>query len=434
MNKQLTDYVRTQLEAGVSREDITRALKSEGGWTEEEIDKALKIVEGDLGNTSSADQEQPETRTENITSSQASSSAPLLVGVVVLLFVGGIAGAAYFRNHIPFLNFSERPPEDLLERIGQAYKELDSFSFSTQADITTEGPMSYFDPLAKEDPSELVSMDYSVNIDGGFDVSDVNSITATMNASMETSTSENFKAGSNDFDSELAIRFIDNTLYINLAKAPNIGFFSLSPFENQWISIDPESSEEFGYSISEEELDKNVEEVIAQAMEVAGQLKEINAEHGGFEVAYEGTERIEGDSSYHFAIGINKENIYDTLVAISEEFSVEGEEVNYPPRSELEEMLKPVENVSLDVYVSKSNYLVTKESLSAEYSDDEEASGTMNVTTTYSNFNEPLNVEAPEDARSFEDVLNEMFGPMMNSQMNTGVNQGDGSDSFEIDS
>lgn len=456
INKDLLDFIRSRQSEDMSRENITRLLINEGGWSREDIDEAFSVVENDKNSDSS---EAPQTQThlsedqsgsteeemnshEDIyeSSPQAgihtdpphagydstpqkhehNSPVPLIL-VIVLLILGGVGVAAvFFSDSLPLSRyFSQRPPEDIWERVSGSFadtSELDSYAFEFDVTSASTVPRSAVgEPQTSntaEEP-ELIDVDTQLTVNGAFDVSDPDALLGRADVSFSGSVSEEIPSfmGLTNTSFLIETRMLENSVYLNLREAPVLGFISLQPFEGQWMAVN--NASEFTVAAENPIAQEELERLLREAQDTLTELEEINAEHEAIEVSYVGTENIQGRNSYHFQIDVNQQNLYDFLVAANDSFSSSSAARNttLPPRDVFNESLEILEKISGDVYIDTSLYLPTRLAVNVDVNDQEQnISGDASVSFTFSGFNEPVEITAPDNARPIEEVMSEIFG------------------------
>ncbi len=226
--------------------------------------------------------------------------------------------------------------------------------------------------------------------------------------------------GLSSFDFGMELRFVDDTLYVQLTSLPDFGllWFNPSVLTNRWVYIDldditDETIEVFNESDVPEFLFREVfEELMDQ---VVMWYKDDNT--------LTSLERLEdtvvdGSSVYHLRAQLNAE-AFRNLSKQLNEFMIS----NYGNTLRLrdEDVLDIGFGVTtMEMWVDKSNYHTRKASLQSRdlegSIEDEWILEEIESTVRYSNHNQPQQIEVPANAISLEDLLVEIFGAMFGEE------------------
>jgi hypothetical protein len=113
ITQELLGYMRTEFAKGKAREEIQQALISSGGWSEDDLNEAFRVIipmqNMILPNSSPTHLSSSPSLTKPISFSEPSSSSknvshPLLKFLIILIILGGLGfGFVYYR--LPIMNF-----------------------------------------------------------------------------------------------------------------------------------------------------------------------------------------------------------------------------------------------------------------------------------------------------------------------------------------
>ncbi len=256
-----------------------------------------------------------------------------------------------------------------------------------------------------------------INLNGSIDMSDKEKNRSDMNMSIKSGT---FEMGMN-------VRELDEVLYMNLTKAPNIGMITLQPFENKWAYFDYskealESNPVFGASalplnaLSDKKLTdeqvKKVDEIVAKHDKVftitKSHLPKI----------------IDGQVVAHFDFGLDVPETVSLVKELLEYMKTIDPDNEYGFSEVTEENIEELEkfmnegftNFRGEAWVGVLNQMPYKFVVNFNVQDPEDIeAGTAKVmmSVAYSDIGEPVVIEKPTDAKKIEDLVQEVMEQVM---------------------
>jgi len=213
------------------------------------------------------------------------------------------------------------------------------------------------------------------------------------------------------FDSE--IRSLDEILYVKIGTVPlpiSLGLSSegidVDDWTNKWFRLDfKELGMSLGKTLSEEGQVKIEEE-----------LKELLSEHPLAKVVEELTsEKIEGQDTYHYLLSIDKENLKVFLAGLMEMLGkysglVDLKQNNEEISNDVDEAFEKIGGIDFEIWIGKKDKLIYKVAgqKSFDLSDlepEEERTLSLNFDMSFSKFNEPVEILAPDDSQSIIEML-----------------------------
>ncbi|MFH1657386.1 MAG: hypothetical protein ABH919_02870 [bacterium] len=210
---------------------------------------------------------------------------------------------------------------------------------------------------------------------------------------------------------------------------------NISSLKNQWIKLDQESIKE----LTGENWTAEMEEELSSAQEknekTIQELQTLFLSGNFYSVKQElAAEKINGQKAYHYIVGLEKEGTKALLLeAIKVLAENEGETFN-PDEEELasfsanfDEFFTKIGGLDADLWIGQKDKLLYKFDLTKEISSDqldgsitEEGTVIINMIMEFSNFNQPLNITAPEDAKPLNEILGQsaggFFDPLMGAR------------------
>ncbi len=366
----------------------------------------------------------------------------LTIAFLVLMFGGGGA-YAYFYYIAP-------SPQRVIQSAIQNMISLDTIayqsSFQYESSSTQIWP-SYDDP----DSSILYESEHvgSLGISGKNDFTNVDALSGSQKFSFELEGKTKIQSSGvgDDFDNEedehsLELegewRFVDNTLYVVLTKIPEL--FLLSPemidyLEGMWVSFSTQGIEEVaetqgvdlevlenGSMLTDEEralLRREFFENSARIFEITEVMPR---------------EKIGETSMYHYRFTLSREGIKEYFATL-EKIALFSEEESY----EVEELKKQAEESYLlidkmqemptgELWIGQSDRMLHQFSLNLSTdmlplevlgnTDDSQTHGSLNIEVKFFDFNKPVVVPIPPDAKSFEEVLEGIFSDELRTEKN----------------
>jgi hypothetical protein len=401
---QLSEYVKTQLAAGVKPEGVRKALLDQG-WQEADVAQAM-------GAPAMAASPLYTAPTAAIAAGHPSKLPFIIIGLIVLL--GGGGAGAYF------LGFFEPRPEEVVQKMLLAVNDAKSWKISGLGNVDAEQKVETKSAgLAAVSGTPVFNFDEEAGvIKAKFKV--------PAEASSDTRDAANKKLsgvlklfGSQETGAQadlgLEVRQINKALYIKLTDAPNIGFISLEPLENQWVAFD--SSEDLlgvagsmgeGGKENEEkkkELTADQKEKIRQAVSTAKVLiiKDALA-----------SEKIAGRKAYHYRVAVDKVAAEKMVKEIDSIAGLEQAQVDAQSQR-LSRIYSDLPDADIEVWIDQKDFLPRK----AKFVFKEEtfreggAKGTIDLTLEFSRWNEDIGIETPTDAKPFQELLGVLMGGMM---------------------
>jgi len=413
-NQQLIDYIKESLAQGLSNNQIKELLLREG-WSEVEITKAFEVAIN-LETPGSA----PAGPTFGQEPSPAFSPEPKsnLVKIIAVVFiVAALAVGVSLATRIwdPVWNPFRPAPERVIERMMLKMKALET--------VRTEGKV-YFE-VKKNGEVFNVSIDFSTDSDN--------------------SDSENPKSASK-FNLILAFegmqffltgegKAIDETSYLKLTTIPALPMLeplfqimgiNLKEFKDQWIKIDQDSIKDFYKTMGAwtPEMEDMLEEQTKRQEEMTEKLKKLLAERKPYFIKQTLADKeIEGKKVYHYIVALDKEKakrlIPELLEVISEKERQRAAEEEF--LKEMDEFFEKIEEITAELWIGKRDLYLYRAKFEKEidvsaFEPKEEGRIILEFDINFSNFNQPVTIEVPEESKTLEEIFTPMvptFPPLL---------------------
>ncbi len=371
VTEELISYIRSQLNAGIDRNEIVKTLKSQGGWEEGDVADAFAKI----GQEKSSDYTSPvETgeeleheiagRTlnesfseENSTLGQSTNSAARIASersitaatkehepnsvlgqvagkkqsgkkiittiIFIIVLLGGCAGGVYGY----FTYFANPKPLDILSgTIAKGMevtvaKEKGDFKFGLDIDVNDDASTT----MQNFFTSDKMSFNYLVSYDMAYDMSDVanQKVDGVLTFGLEGDTG----IMEANFEGTADIKMVDNIIYLRLRDTTPFMELDLSEYEDRWIEIDLENIMP-GVSIDVEKLmamqgeqKEKVKEMLEKLLN-SPKIIEIINRSGKVENVVDAN----GNKEYHLTFQISQEDwkiLIKEVMVISKDLAIE---------------------------------------------------------------------------------------------------------------
>lgn len=300
----------------------------------------------------------------------------LIIGLVVVI-LGGSAAAAYLGVVVP------NKPENVLKTALANSFSLDkakSAHFNGDFSITAEG----------SDPTFTGDFAGSADSDGAFEVkANVDAMVTKVAVDMRSVDGKSFyvKVGGLEGLPELLAASEEASIYAPMVAGLN----------EQWIEINESILRQMGVTTGTMKMTEADANKMAQAY----------ADHQ-FLVFKEklADEKIAGKDSHHFKVVIDKQQLKDFLKAVKDA-KLDSVKLTDDDLKSFDDAVKNVDfnKYPADVWVSKDDKMIRQ--LKFTYSNNE---STASFRYTVTDYNKPVSVTKPANAKSLLEVMSELFG------------------------
>ncbi len=339
----------------------------------------------------------------------------LYIGLAVLVVVVGIATAFYFvgsklEKMDPTLAYTEAKANMF---------SLSAFNNTYSLNMSGETKGYQYGLPSTQGDSKKYPFSVNLNLNFSYDAFDINNLKSHINLDFKI-VSEDESMG----NSSLAVEsiYLNKVLYIKLIEAPDLGFFDLKPFENQWIKFDTQSETSPAYLAENSEQDKKIKKEKEQ-------IKQLIINHNIIDITKNlGTEKIDGVTSYHYGFVLDKKDIKSLFVDLQNI----GKE-DYPESAEYQKAYtdrinKEIDDLNIkngEIWISQGSLLIKRIKFDVLYNSASTSVFKINkvtIDTNYTNFNKKLKLEAPQGTKDIEKVIEEIFGSSLIESRGKGSN------------
>jgi len=402
INQQLLDYIKQQSSQGVSKEQIKSSLLASGWQTSdiEEVFNSIATTEQSAIIPPASSSSQPFSTFSP--QPQKKFNKALLASILIIgaLVIGGGA-FAYF--------YYFQSPEKVVQRMTAKLAEIKSLEYSGEikAEVDASNLTSGASLLQPTQPTATKkASNFSINFNGVSDVKDLNNPQGSFSFNINTDA-----LTEGQFNFGLEVRNVGKVIYVKISDVPNLGFFDLSTVKNQWVKIDTEAlKKQFGLEKLEEQL-KEAQKQQELSPEQIEKLKEAVQSAKIFKITQKlPSEKISGVNTYHYKFTIDKQGIKKLITDISQ--IVQNKALTEKEIADFDKSLEAIELPEGEIWIGKKDLLPYKLSLSSIFkeTDTSKASSKVSFILTFKNFNKPVQIEIPAQAKPLEEILGGLFG------------------------
>lgn len=373
MNKDLNNYIKKALEGGMSEDNIESNLIN-SGWNKNDIDKAFKAYHGSSDDLNKSDV------------GMFTKYKIILVVVLGVLIIGGVATATYY----VFNNESGMTSQQVIEETINQMSDIDSLSFDALAKAYKED-----DPFSSDVSFSGVS-NFSSNL------SDFNDQQVY------------FEGGMTGFESDQRLslgfeyRVVDNSIFIQVDHLPIIIPQEMSSqFVGKWIEINEEDIQsqmgnyrgDLDQDYDEYALTEDQKERTKDVLINADWFQEITMEDNQSDIYL-----IE----YVINLEEFKKVIHDIRLIIMETFEEEDAQELFNDMDDFEnyvnDFLEDIEEISGSAVIDKNSYYLKELNINSIVNIDEDVIN-IDLSLSLDDFNEPVEIEKPQDTQSINELL-----------------------------
>jgi hypothetical protein len=346
---------------------------------------------------------------ESTRSSRKKRPILIIIGIIVVIFVG-MTSVLAARIWDPLWNPFRPSPEAVLAKSFKAHSDLKTIHQDLNFSIEFEN---------QGQPGSIAMV-----IKRDIDRNDINN--PKSRTFFELSISSGM--GKMFFDGETRSRGED--VYLKLTTIPlpfSMAFavygFNLEELRDQWIRFSPK---DFGMSFGWQTLSPEKREQIDK------EIQNLIFKYPIVKVKEELPDEIIGDIKvYHYLLVLDKENIkvfLSELMKIVEEHKLLstspsqkglfGEKEKAELDQSIDEFFDKTGEIATEIYIGKKDYLVYQikgEKLIEASETWPEETGTVKINwkISFSKFNQPMNIVAPEESKSVMELFMSILGPYM---------------------
>lgn len=297
-----------------------------------------------------------------------------IVAAVILILAGSGSGLAYYR-------FLQTKPENVLKKFNLAWPSI--ASFSSKANI-----------VARVTPTAdaLNQIEFKAEFTGSFDFSTTTGPRTSGEIIISSAEFANFSPIG------LSFVFIDKNAYLRSWDFSKFPLFDLSSLNGVWIKAGTNleeyaSSSPFGISADLSRAN-GAKQRFVEAMKTppVNFIKELPSE------------TINNVATYHYLFEIDKTKFEEFIGKIGD---LTAEEIA-KGREGIESRYPDVGTSTLELWVSKTNYMPAKISVLLENAGVGNFTDSVKIENTWSNINSQLNISEPNGTKNLQDIFEEL--------------------------
>ncbi len=328
---------------------------------------------------------------------------------LIILAIAGLGLALVTRAYNPLWNPFRPSPEKVLAKTVSQMKELKTYHNKTAFVIDSKN---------KEE----------VKIEGDF--SGDSDITNSDNS--KSAGKFNLKLAMEGMQISLAGegKEIGEDAYFKLTTIPVLPMLEplfalmgvdLQEFKNQWVKFDEESVKEIFPSEMPKEFEKKLEEQKKEKKEMKEKIKKLIANKKLYFLKTElADEKIGKVKTYHYILELDKEKV-KKLIPEFLNIIIGEEEIRTMPgdqekiQEEINQSFDKTGEITAEIWIGKKNYCLYKLNLEKEidlaiFEKNKKGTVTVNFITEFNKFNKLIEITAPEEFKTIEEILTPKSG------------------------
>lgn len=283
--------------------------------------------------------------------------------------------------------------------------------------------------------NKTVSFDANVNIDGskmkisetyaslGVDNTKTANFNMTGTIDMRDSQKLKFdvlyKFKMDKIEAGINIRSINDSIYLNLTKGPNLGFFSLVPFENKWINISMKDKEGKLNTNNPLFSVSPIDSVLINGMteEQKQHITDITKTASFIKITKKHLpEMMDGSLSYHISFDLDKEGAVSYFKEVTDylkSIDKNNTALSSLDTADYDKLMKAINNFKGELWLGIFDNLPHKILIDGDIINPEkpeDGSIKVNMSVVYKDWNKPVTIEAPSNAMTIEEFMASIFG------------------------
>ncbi|MDA1334771.1 MAG: hypothetical protein O2794_01995 [bacterium] len=347
---------------------------------------------------------------QSTTHSNSSGNKSKILLVIVLLLLATSAAAGYGYFYTDYL----KSPESLVTEALINLSKVDSMEYQGTVNVEFE-----YNPGDEETSSDSLGLEslygpgtFSINMDGSYDRHDQENIAYTMNGKVDA------KMGSDDFQfatsGGVSLIGMGEMVYMQLDLPSIFDIFGFDSIEDSWIRLDItdlEGGEALGITPND------IPSFNIDAIELVQKYNLIKS------VNRLGSDAVGSRGAFHYSIELDKDALKGLYKELMELVYEESALLEQDPDAILlqEKIIDAIHINSMEIWIDKSKVLPLRVSTDISvdlnfkdlYGDDPDALSpteggikyTIRSDVTYTSFNKELNIQAPEESKTFDEFF-----------------------------
>jgi len=244
-------------------------------------------------------------------------------------------------------------------------------------------------------------------------------------------------------------RTIGEASYVKLDKFPEIlalplAFLGINSegIKNQWIKFDEDSLKNLLGKNWTSELEKMAQEEKKQKEGLLEKIEQLVNSSDFYTLKEEFSDEIIRDSkTYHYLVSLNKEKLKDFVIKMQEDelgaidsnsfslttpgsISNKNGKVATDSKKEIAEIFDKIGEINAEIWIGKKDYNIYRLKIEKEFSANlispkETGSVLLNLQQDFSNFNQPIALNVPQNFKELKDIFNQNFLKALDTNKNT---------------
>jgi hypothetical protein len=387
VNKELLDYVKSELSKGVDTSQISGNLLAKG-WSQFDVDDALnragKRTENDLARDDSK-----EKKPQIIINNSIAVRKPVTKWLVLLIIILAVSAAGYYGYFEIYL-----APEKVFARSMNKMQSVTSVAYEGTLTVKVKGNL--FGSTGLESFFDLSSLSYLIDFSGESEFGSKKNIKFSTLLDVDSRGEGVARA---------EIRNVNEGLYLLIHKLADIstfGFFDTNLLVGRWIDVDINKYEEL---ISAAGTNNNTQLSSEQIERYANIIVANNPIENLEQLA---SEEINGVPAYHYKYLINRDSLKEIIILISEDYR--GIAMTREERGDFDKSFNNADFYGGEMWIGKKDGYVRKHKQVINVNDynAKDTVVTLSLEISFDKFNQPFVINVPDNSISIEDLFKEI--------------------------
>jgi hypothetical protein len=400
-DSQLSDYIKSQLQNGLTKEQIYAYLISKGLDTHQ-IDESFILLEGpDLETNTTISKAKTNLQTLKLAKkTKTPLKKTLIISAITLLSIIAVIGGSLFVyfNYFP-------SPEIVLLRSFENINKISAVQYT--GEITLKGKINStteIDNIA----SSLPTYDGSTSIvfKGGYDKIESNNLKSFLDLSIKLNTSLQEK-----LEGKIESKIIKNDIFAAVIEGPK----EIDMVKNKWVKL---SFDEVNKNEQSQSFQENFKIATNERKVTPEQRKKLDNQMikvARISKVYQ-DDKINNVEAYHYEYEIIPEELlYYALLQL--EIS-EGRSTTQENLAEIKKNSKDLKPITGEIWIGKKAFNLYKLTSHFEFSKNINNYGSADFNILLNNYNTALKLDAPVKSQTPQEIIFDLF-PQVNTSLGT---------------
>ena len=324
---------------------------------------------------------------------KTSTPARLMLAAIIVVVLGaGALAFSYFQNS----------PQKVIAQMREQIAQITTGKFTAQIDISypPELLMPAFAP-GEDVPALPASIGMKLNAQGAFDMNDRGQIKTALQIQGKAE-----GVSQDPLDIDLEMRILGEGVFFKLHQLPEVGDLDLSSLSNTWFFSDsqevPDTLPQSGTENQSTDTEGSAASDLAIVKQFYSELSRLYSNN--FKVTKDlGKDTVSGQPVHHYQIAIDIASLSKEL----DEYQKTADDLMAETYSEMiKASLGDLRNITAQIWIGQKDSLPYRLQFDIPLGI---TGGQIALTLELSDYNQPVEISEPQDARDFNEALDEVW-------------------------